>query len=83
MRISLKQPATSWPRAVVRYLFLCVFGRILMNIIAAILIYLAYRTSEPYRTLDPLEFQQWKAPSEEIITWLLCLPLWLYLFNST
>ena len=83
MRMSITQPATSWPRAVVRFLFLCVFGTILMNTIPAILIYLGYRTSEPYRTLDAWELQQWKTPSKLIITGLLSLHLWLYLFNPT
>ena len=53
MRISIKQPATSWPRAAVRFLFLCVFGTIMMDTIAAILIFLAYRVRPGWKIGSP------------------------------
>ena len=80
MRISIKQPRIIWPWALGKFLFLGLVGRVPLNVFAALWLFAVYRTSEQYSTLDPLEFQQWKAPAEYNFTWTLWLLWWYYLF---
>lgn len=58
-------------------------GKVLINVGVSFMLFVVYRGSEPYETLDPLDFQLWKAPSELLLTLQTSLIFVCYLFIST